>query len=120
MTLAALPRRKIRDEVAQQIKLLIASERLDYGDRLPNENELAVRFGVSRLSVREATKALEFLGIVESKTGVGLAVGQIDLARVTDHLGFHPALHRVDPCQLVDSRHHRDRRAAARRRADGR
>ncbi len=104
MPLATLPRRKIRDEVAQQIKHLIASAHLDYGDRLPNENELAERFGVSRLSVREATKALEFLGIVESKTGVGLAVGQIDLARVTDHLGFHPALHRVDPRQLVDSR----------------
>jgi len=35
---------------------------------------------------------------------VGLAVGQIDLARMTDHLGFHPALHRADPLQLIDSR----------------
>jgi GntR family transcriptional regulator, transcriptional repressor for pyruvate dehydrogenase complex len=104
MTLAALPRRKIRDEVAQQIKQLIASKRLGCGDRLPNENELAEKFGVSRLSVREATKALEFIGIVESKTGVGLAVGQIDLVRVTDHLGFHPSLHRADPRQLIDSR----------------
>ncbi len=104
MKLAALPRRKIRDQIAQRIKELIASEQLGSGDRLPTENALAEKFGVSRLSVREATKALEFLGIVESKTGVGLAVGQLDLARVIDHLGFHPALHRVDPLQLVDSR----------------
>lgn len=99
-----LPRRKIRDDVAQQIKTFISSEKLVSGDRLPTENELALKFGVSRLSVREATKALEFLGIVESKTGVGLTVGHIDLARVTDHLGFHPALYRVDPLQLIDSR----------------
>jgi DNA-binding FadR family transcriptional regulator len=54
--------------------------------------------------VREATKALEFLGIVQAKTGVGLTVGEIDLGRVTEHLGFHPSLQRVDPRQLIDSR----------------
>jgi DNA-binding transcriptional MocR family regulator len=37
--------------------------------RLPTESQLAETFGISRLSLREATKALEFLGIVESKTG---------------------------------------------------
>ncbi|RIK76163.1 MAG: hypothetical protein DCC68_19930 [Planctomycetota bacterium] len=99
-----LPRRKIRDEVADRIKELIAAERLMPGDRLPTESELAERFGFNRLSVREATKALEFLGIVESKTGVGLTVGQIDLARVTDHFGFHPALVAASPRQLIESR----------------
>ncbi|HUQ71384.1 MAG TPA: FCD domain-containing protein [Planctomycetaceae bacterium] len=102
--LETLPRRKIRDDVAQRIKEFIAVEQLVPGDRLPTETALAETCGVSRLSVREATKALEFLGIVESKTGVGLTVGQIDLTRMTDHLGFHPALHRVDPLQLIDSR----------------
>ncbi len=104
MKLSNMPRRKIRDEVAERIKQYITAKRLGFGDRLPTEGELAARFGVSRLSVREATKALEFLGIVESKTGVGLAVGRLDLARMTDHLGFHPALHQADPQQLIDSR----------------
>lgn len=104
-TLKALPRRKkIRDQAAEQIKELIASEQLSPGDRLPTETELAETFGISRLSVREATKALEFLGIVESKTGVGLTVGRIDMERVTAHLGFHPALHHSDPLQLIDTR----------------
>lgn len=102
--LKVLPRKKIRDQAAEQIKEMIASERLRPGDRLPNESELAESFGISRLSVREATKALEYLGIVEAKTGVGLTVGQIDLERVTEHLGFHPALHRADPLQLIDTR----------------
>jgi len=99
-----LPRRKIRDLVADRLKTFIVSEGLTTGDRLPTETALAEQFGVSRLSLREATKSLEFLGIVESRTGVGLSVGQIDLERMTNHLGFHPALHRADPLQLIDSR----------------
>jgi DNA-binding FadR family transcriptional regulator len=99
-----LKRPKIRDQVAEQLKIFIVAEKLVSGDRLPTESELAQKFGVSRLSVREATKSLEFLGIVQSKTGVGLTVGQIDIARVTAHLGFYPALHCVDPLQLIDSR----------------
>ncbi len=102
--LKELARKKIRDQVAQQIKELIIAENLGIGDRLPTETELADKFGVSRLSVREATKALEYLGIAEAKTGVGLTVGQIDVAHLTDHLGFHSALRRVDPLQLIDSR----------------
>lgn len=100
----ALRRPKIRDQATEQIKQFIVAEKLSPGDRLPTETELAKTFGVSRLSVREATKALEFLGIVESKTGVGLIVGEMDLGRVTGHLGFHPSLLRVDPRQLIDSR----------------
>jgi DNA-binding FadR family transcriptional regulator len=102
--LKTLPRQKIRDVVAERLKSYIIAEDLVSGDRLPTETELADSFGVSRLSLREATKALEFLGIVESRTGVGLTVGKIDLKRVTDHLGFHPALHSADPQQLIDSR----------------
>lgn len=102
--LKSLPRPKIRDVVAERLKSYIIEEELVPGDRLPNETELAESFGVSRLSLREATKSLEFLGILKSQTGVGLTVGQIDLDRVTNHLGFHPALHSADPHQLIDSR----------------
>jgi GntR family transcriptional repressor for pyruvate dehydrogenase complex len=102
--LKTLPRRKIRDVVAEGLKSYIISEGLVSGDRLPNETELAESFGVRRLSLREPTKALEYLGIVESRTGVGLTVGRIDMERATNHLGFHPALHTADPWQLIDSR----------------
>jgi GntR family transcriptional repressor for pyruvate dehydrogenase complex len=104
---AAMPvlrRAKIRDQAAEQIKQYIVTEKLSPGDRLPTETQFAAALGVSRLSIREATKALEFLGIVNSKTGVGLTVGEFDLARVTQHLGFHPSLNRTDPSQLIDTR----------------
>jgi len=102
--LKTVSRQKIRDQAAEQIKDLIRTQNLNSGDRLPTETELAGQLGISRLSVREATKALEFLGIVESRTGVGLTVGQIDVSRVTGHLGFHPALQHADPLQLIDTR----------------
>jgi DNA-binding FadR family transcriptional regulator len=102
--ITVVPRQKIRDLVVEGLKSHIVSGRLKPGDRLPNETELAATFGVSRLSVREATKALELLGIVESKTGVGLTVGQVSLERIAGHLGFHSALHNGSPIQLIDTR----------------
>lgn len=102
--LKTVSRRKIRDVVVEQLKDYIISGCLKPGDRLPNETELATQFGVSRLSLREATKALELLGIVESKTGVGLTVGEMTLERVATHLGFHPALQNGTPDQLIDTR----------------
>lgn len=102
--LNTIPRQKIRDVVVERLKSYITSGGLKPGDRLPNESELAATFGVSRLSLREATKGLELFGIVESKTGVGLTVGEVNLERVTGHLGFHPALLSGSPRQLIDTR----------------
>lgn len=99
-----LRRPKIRDQAAEQIRNYILDRKLVAGDRLPTEHQLAESFGISRLSVREATKALEFLGIVESKTGVGLTVGEFMMDRVTDQLAFHPSLNGVSARQLIDSR----------------
>ena len=102
--LETLPRRKIRDVVADHLTSYITSERLKPGDRLPTETALAEQFGVSRLSLREATKSLEFLGIIASKPGVGLTVGSVDLERVTSYLGFHPALQKAPDIQLIETR----------------
>ena len=102
--LAAVGRRKIRDVVASRLKTFISSRGLKPGDRLPTETELAAQFGVSRLSLREATKSLEFLGIVEARPGLGLTVGQVNMDRVTEYLEFHPALQKAPAVQLVQTR----------------
>jgi len=97
-------RSTLRDVVARRLKTFIAEADMRPGDRLPTESQLAERFGVSRLSLREATKSLEFLGIVEAKPGRGLTVGRVNMERVTEYLGFHPALHDVPPNVLIDTR----------------
>ena len=99
-----IERPKLSDVIASRLKTFILDGNLKTGDRLPTEAELATKFGVSRLSLREATKSLEFLGIVAAKPGRGLTVGSVNMQRVTEYLGFHPALHDVAPEELIDTR----------------
>jgi GntR family transcriptional regulator, transcriptional repressor for pyruvate dehydrogenase complex len=60
--------------VAAQITTEIMEGRLQPGDRLPTENELAEACGVSRNVVREAIARLRSDGVVESRQGVGAFV----------------------------------------------
>ena len=41
------------------------------GDRLPSERELSSRLNVGRSSVREALRALELVGLIETRGGEG-------------------------------------------------
>ena len=60
--------------IVDQIKELIDTEKLKTGDRLPSERELANRLNLSRSTAREAITALEIMGLVEVKPGLGTFV----------------------------------------------
>src|SRR2546426_9592314 len=60
---------RIYEEVASQIQRLITDGRLRPGDHLPPERELAERFGVSRTSVRDASRVPELMGLLEPRQG---------------------------------------------------
>lgn len=62
------------ERVAEQILQLIVESRLQPGDRMPTENELASRLGASRTVVREAVKILSAIGRVRAQKGRGLYV----------------------------------------------
>ncbi|WP_426012214.1 FadR/GntR family transcriptional regulator [Caulobacter sp. DWR2-3-1b2] len=62
--------RRIADTIAEAIE----SGRYKLGDRLPTERELAEQFGVSRPTLREAMIALEMLGMIEARHGLGIYV----------------------------------------------
>lgn len=55
--------------IVDQIRLLIREGQLRPGDRLPAERELGERFGVSRVTVREALRGLEANGMLRIKVG---------------------------------------------------
>jgi len=68
------PYRPRYELVAEQILQLIAELRLQPGDRMPTENDLAARLGTSRTVVREAVKILSAIGRVRAQKGRGLYV----------------------------------------------
>ncbi|WP_243386069.1 FadR/GntR family transcriptional regulator [Bacillus kexueae] len=55
----------------EKIKKIIQDDQLLPGDKLPSERELSDRLAVGRSSVREALRALELLGIIETRRGEG-------------------------------------------------
>jgi DNA-binding FadR family transcriptional regulator len=67
-------RRRIHEDVAEQLRDAILDGRFRAGDRLPAERELAVEFGVNRTSIREAIKVLEGLNLVHVRQGDGATV----------------------------------------------
>ncbi|MEH7122780.1 GntR family transcriptional regulator [Bacillus sp. JJ1532] len=62
---------KIYVEIVKQLRLMIEQEGLKAGDKLPSERELCERLIVGRSSVREALRALELLGLIETRRGEG-------------------------------------------------
>lgn len=74
--------------VQEAIRAYILGNQLRAGDLLPPENELARQLGVSRNSVREAVKALQSLGILDSRHGAGVYVRAFTLEPLLAGLSY--------------------------------
>lgn len=74
--------------VKESIQSFIVENGLRPGDPLPSEGELARQLTVSRNSVREAVRALEALGYVETRRGSGLYVGHFSFDALVDSLPY--------------------------------
>jgi len=79
-------RKKISEEIVEQIKKLITSGDLNPGERIPSERELSTALGVSRPSVREAIMVLEAMGFLESRQGGGTYVRSLTDTSIADPL----------------------------------
>lgn len=64
-------RGRLSEQVVAEMEHLILEEYREPGQRLPKEAELAERFGVSRIVIREAVKILEDRGLVKARAGHG-------------------------------------------------
>ncbi len=67
------PRVRRYERAAEQIERLIRGG-FSPGDKLPPERDLAETLALSRSSIREAVRALELIGLVESQQGIGVFV----------------------------------------------
>jgi DNA-binding FadR family transcriptional regulator len=74
--------------VQESLRSYIEENKLKPGDALPPESFLAQQLGVSRNSVREAIKALESIGILETRRGIGVFVKEFSFQPLLDNLAY--------------------------------
>jgi DNA-binding FadR family transcriptional regulator len=75
-------------EAQARLRDFITEAGLGPGDRLPPEAALAERLGVSRLSLREATRSLQTLGVIEAQHGNGLFVSAFSFRPLIEQLPY--------------------------------
>ena len=123
---------RIADRIAASIRRQIAEGRLLAGTKLPPEREMARRHKVSRVTIREAYRSLEQLGMISIRRGAsggatitgrqtpGMAHGArnqplLDLLRALTDLTLQvlAANERGTPVRLVPPRLDRSSRSSA-------
>jgi len=73
-TRAIVKETSVTEQVVDSVLDMLRSGRYGVGDRLPSERELIDRFDVGRSAVREATRDLVALGLLEVQRGRGTYV----------------------------------------------
>jgi GntR family transcriptional regulator, transcriptional repressor for pyruvate dehydrogenase complex len=65
------PREPLGTEIARRLLDYLLSGEVRPGDKIPSERQLAEMLGVHRPAVREAIRALGFLGLLEVRQSSG-------------------------------------------------
>ncbi len=93
-------------EIVDQIKDAILSGQLTVGQHLPSERDMAEQFDVSRVTVRDALRTLEALGLVEVRVGAsgGAFVRNPDFQRISESLSTMLRLRKTSLMALVEAR----------------
>lgn len=60
---------KALHQIIQKIRAAIFEGKLKPGNKLAAETDLMKQFGVSKATLREALRALEYLGLIEMRKG---------------------------------------------------
>lgn len=74
--------------IINNLRDALVNGQLKYGEKIPSERELADRFNVSRVPVREALKILEYMGMLENIPGDGLYLKNICVGDLIKKLDF--------------------------------
>ena len=82
-------------QVVEWIRQCLDTGKLQTGDKLESENEIGLRFGISRQTVRHALSILEREGIIESRQGSGnyvLPVKEVSESSPRKNMNSKPAV----------------------------
>ena len=99
-----LPRNALSEDIVSKLLALLKEKKLQPGDRLPPERELAERLQVSRPSLREALRALSIMHVVEIRQGSGTYISSLEPKRLVEHLDFVFALSVATYLSLFEAR----------------
>lgn len=69
-----IERKRLKDQIIDQLIAMISDGRFKPGDKLPSETALMELFGVGRSSLREAVGALSLIGLLTVRPGHGTHV----------------------------------------------
>jgi len=100
----SLSRKLLFREIETRIREYILQNNLKPGDMLPPAGEIAAKLDVSAGSLREALRALEALGVLDTKHGVGTFVRAYDFAPILENLSYSLLFERSNLRDLVQVR----------------
>jgi GntR family transcriptional regulator, transcriptional repressor for pyruvate dehydrogenase complex len=97
--------RSVSSRIVDQVRAALFRGELKPGDVLGSETDLARKFGVSRVPVRDAFKTLQALGIVEVKMGAngGARIATGDPNRFADALAVQLKLVGISIAEMFDA-----------------
>lgn len=104
-TVARPQRQRLSDSIGAQIEQLIIEGALQPGHPLPAERALALEFGVSRPSLREALLRLEARGLLKVARGGGFAVTDVTAPTIASPLAHLLQRHPTAEQDVLELRH---------------
>ena len=102
------PRRvSLSEDIVSQVEQGLFEGRLRPGDFLGTEISFAAEFGVSRVAVRDAVRALKANGVVTIRKGAGggVHVASGDLNRISEALAIQISLAQVSIADIIDAQY---------------
>lgn len=87
------------------INEIIKTKNLTAGDKLPSERYLSENLNISRSSVREALRALEMLGVIETRRGEGTYLTEMDNNQFIEMIAGYVVTTETQQAEITDFIH---------------
>ncbi|MED3574888.1 FadR/GntR family transcriptional regulator [Cytobacillus praedii] len=99
-----LKKTTLSQDIVQQLMELITNGTISPGEKLPSEKELMELFGVGRSTLREATRALAALELIEVRVPEGTFVTESFGGFFTKHLALMSKISFDNIIELIEAR----------------
>lgn len=101
---SALKNEVLPDRIVNNILEMIKDGKLEPGQKLPSERELATQMNVGRPTVRSALRALASMNVIEIRPGSGTYISSLSTGSLVEHLEFVYFLDPKSITQLYEAR----------------